>query len=377
MGSLAPDDAVTDFDPGYPAVQIYRVSGAAAVATVQPGCGHAARGYGGPESLITLADAGLLGGRPVLLEFRLPRPARGRLGGHGHAAPPGAQLRRAAHVLLADADRRQRAQTFEATGDYTEPGWARYLSVAQYHGIANVTASSSASGIGAIPGEWASGLLPYSAVDGDMRTMWESGSWTGPAGQWLQVTFDTPVNPGVIRVALADLAPLGPPVTRVVLSTSAGRAGSTGSGSPTSRSGCGCPRARPAGCGSPWPASPGRRIPWSGPRSASREISVPGVQPSRTILAPAPRGGDPAAVVLAKSQPQPSGCMLTVLRWVCSPWLRTATEEQYGFDQGFTEPGPASGPADRIRRADQPVPDQQVRAAARPGPGHGLLDLHR
>ena len=28
----------------------------------------------------------------------------------------------------------QPAATFEAVDDYTEPGWSRYLSVAQYHG---------------------------------------------------------------------------------------------------------------------------------------------------------------------------------------------------------------------------------------------------
>ena len=50
------------------------------------------------------------------------------------------------------------------------------------------------------------------------------------------------------------------------------------------------------------------------------------------------RPGNPSAVVLAKAQPQPSDCMLTSLRWVCSTLLGTATEEQYGFDQAFTEP---------------------------------------
>jgi arabinofuranan 3-O-arabinosyltransferase len=336
VGSLAPDDAVTDFDPGYPAVQIYRVSGAAAVATVQPAAGTL-RVAGGPESLITLADAGLLGSRPVLLNSDspgLPAAARVVTDTLRRRVRNFGELRTSYSPTLTA---RQRAQTFEATRDYTEPGWARYLSVAQYHGIANVTASSSASGIGAIPGEWAGGLPPYSAVDGDMRTMWESGSWTGPAGQWLQVTFDTPVNPGVIRVALADLAPLGPPVTRVVLSTSAGRR--TDRVRVTNkpqwlRVPAGASRwLRITVAGLAWPPDP-----VVGAQAGIREISVPGVQASRTILAPAPDGGDPAAVVLAKTQPQPSGCMLTVLRWVCSPWLRTATEEQYGFDQGFTEP---------------------------------------
>src|SRR5262249_57593562 len=77
VGTSAADDAVTDLDPGYPAVVIYRVAGAEPVATVQPAAG-ALRVYGGPESLLTLADEGLLGSRPVLLNSDsagLPAPA--------------------------------------------------------------------------------------------------------------------------------------------------------------------------------------------------------------------------------------------------------------------------------------------------------------
>ena len=48
-------------------------------------------------------------------------------------------------------------------------------------------------------------------------------------------------------------------------------------------------------------------------------------------------------MVLAKDEPQPSGCMLTSLRWVCSPELTAPAEEQFGFDHSFTEPVP--GPA--------------------------------
>jgi arabinofuranan 3-O-arabinosyltransferase len=60
---------------------------------------------------------------------------------------------------------------------------------------------------------------------------------------------------------------------------------------------------------------------------------VTGVTASRTIVAPPVTG---SVVVLAKDQPQPSGCMLTSLRWVCSPDLETSIEEQYGFDHAFT-----------------------------------------
>ena len=55
------------------------------------------------------------------------------------------------------------------------------------------------------------------------------------------------------------------------------------------------------------------------------------------IVAPAaPAGPAPAAVVLAKTQPWPSGCMRTWLRWVCSPSLIVPAEEQFGFDHAFT-----------------------------------------
>ena len=67
---------------------------------------------------------------------------------------------------------------------------------------------------------------------------------------------------------------------------------------------------------------------------------MPGVSASRTIVAPSVTGGDPSAVVLAKAQPSQSGCMLTSARWVCSPQLAGAGEEQYGFDHAFQEAYP-------------------------------------
>ena len=89
--------------------------------------------------------------------------------------------------------------------------------------LADVTASSSASDVGAIPAQWSSGQLPYAAVDGDPRTMWESGGWSGPVGQWIRLRFVSPVDPGSIRVAFAGWPLAGPPVTRVVVRTAAGR----------------------------------------------------------------------------------------------------------------------------------------------------------
>jgi arabinofuranan 3-O-arabinosyltransferase len=331
-GSAVPDDAATNFDSPYPAVQIYQVAGAQPVATVQPAAGTL-RVYGAPESLLTLADAGLLAQRPVLIND------------DGAGLPVSASL-------LTDSLRRrvrnfgglrtsysptltatQSASTFEAASDYTEPGWTAYQSTAAYSGIKNVTASSSASDIQANPAEWGSGLLPYAAIDGDPATMWESGSWTGPVGQWIQVNFDTKLNPGTIRVAFADSASIGPPVSRVTVQTAAGRVSDqvqvTGSGQPLR-----VPAGRSSWLRITITGLASQPVPLIGSQAGIAEIEVPGVQASRTIVAPSVPG-DPSAVVLAKAQPQPSGCMMTSLRWVCSPALASATEEQFGFDHSF------------------------------------------
>jgi arabinofuranan 3-O-arabinosyltransferase len=331
MGTPASDDAVNDMDPAYPAVAIYRVAGAEAVATVQPAAGTL-RVYGGPESLLTLADEGLLGGRPVLLNSDaagLPAASsvvtdslRRRVRNFG-------ELRRSYSPTLTAA---QPARTYEAAGDYTEPGWSRYLSVARYQGIGDVTASSSAADIGAIPGQWGSGLLPYAAVDGDPRTMWMSGSWAGPDGQWIRLRFVSPVDPGSIRVAFADRPSAGPPVTRVAVRTAAGQVTDRVrvTGRPQVL------RVPPGATGWLQLTVTGTASPaWFGSQVAIKDVTVPGVRASRLIVAPAVRPA-PATVVLAKAQPWPSGCMPTYLRWVCNPSLITPTEEQYGFGHVFT-----------------------------------------
>jgi arabinofuranan 3-O-arabinosyltransferase len=338
VGYFAPDDATTNFLAPYPPVEIFQVAGAQPEATVAPAAG-AVRVYGGPESLLTLADENLLGNRPVLLN------------GDGAGQP-------AAGSVVTDSLRRrvrnfgeinssysptltgtQPALTFDATDDYTEPGWDTYQAVAEYTGIKNVTASSSASDIQAIPSQWASGLLPFAAVDGDMRTRWESGSWTGPVGQWIQEDFDAPVDPGTISVAFDDSSSLGPPVAQVLVSTAAGQVAD-----PVAATSAAQPLRVPDGASS-WlritvTGLSSQPRPAIGTQAGIYDISVPGVRAGRTIVAPSVPGGDPSAVMLAKDEPPPSGCMLTSLRWVCSPQLTAPAEEQFGFDHSFTEPAP-------------------------------------
>ena len=331
VGTPTLDDAVNNLDPGYPALIIYRVGGTGPVATVQPAA-STLRVYGGPESLLTLADEGLLGSRPVLLNSDsagLPTAGsvvtdslRRRVRNFG-------ELRGSYSPTLTAT---QPARTYEATADYTEPGWNRYQAVARYQGIAGVTASSSSADIGAVPSQWASGLLPYAAIDGDPRTMWESGSWTGGAGQWIRIRFTSRIDPGPIRVAFASQPSIGPPVSQVTVRTAEGqvtdrvRAVSSPQGLAVPPGPTGWLQLSVTGLASP--SAPGDQV-------AIKEITVPGLRASRLIAAPAvPLAA--GTVVLAKAQPWPSGCMPTWLRWVCNPVLTSPAEEQFGFGHAFT-----------------------------------------
>ncbi|HUB38126.1 MAG TPA: alpha-(1-_3)-arabinofuranosyltransferase family protein [Streptosporangiaceae bacterium] len=336
VGSSAQDDAVSNFDAPYPPVEIFAVRGAQPVADLIPAAGTI-RVYGGPESELNLADSGVLRDRPVLLNADSP-------GIRASADVITDSLRRIVRnfgEIRIDYSQtltaRDPATTFEAADDYLDPSWRPYLTVARYHGIANVTASSSGSGISALPGQSATGLNPFSAVDGNSRTMWESASVTGPVHQWLQVDFDGPVDAGVIHVAFADNPSVGPPVTKVAVQTS------TGTITQAVRQTAAAQALRVPAGGSRWlritiEAVAPTGYPLAGTQSGIAEISVPGVTASRSINAPdvaVPGGAEPSEL-LAKAEPQPSGCMLTSLRWVCSPSLVKPTEEQYGFDQGFT-----------------------------------------
>ena len=332
-GTYSPDDAATNFDSPYPEVEIYSVAGASPIATVQPVAGTI-RVYGAPEAELTLADEGLLGEHPVLINND----------GTGIAAASVVtdslrrQVRnfgelRGSYTPTLTAS--QPLTTFEATADYTEPGWDAYQAVASYSGIKDVTASSSASDITAITGQWASGEYPFDALSGTKGT-WESGSWTGPLGQWLQVDLASAVDAGSIQAAFGDNAAIGPAVTSVTVSTAAGSVAD-----PVAATGDVQTLALPGGATAAtttWiritvagiAALPGPEL---GSQVEISSLTIPGVTASRTIVAPPVTG---SAVVLAKDQPQPSGCMLTSLRWVCSPDLETTIEEQYGFDHAFT-----------------------------------------
>ncbi len=340
-GSLEPDDATTAFDPFYRPLLVYQVSGAQDVAAVQP-ASQTLRVYGAPETLLTLADEGVLAGRPVLLNSD-----GGSIPASQSVVSDGLRRRvvefgepRTARSPTLTAD--EPASTFLGADDYLEPGWQRYMTVAAYQGVKNVTASSSASDIGAIPVQEATGYLPYAALDHDTRTAWESGSWDGPVGQWIQVAFQHPVITPTIKVRFVTDSAIGPPVTKVAVQTAAGQIVQPveQNDSPQVLRVPDRPttwlRIRIAGLA----YAPHPRL---GAQVSISEISIQGISQRRTIQLPhvtTPSGQDPTTVVMTRSEIPAPDCMPTPLRWVCSPQLARPVEEQFGFDHSFTVTAP-------------------------------------
>jgi arabinofuranan 3-O-arabinosyltransferase len=330
VGRTAPDDAVGAVDQPYPPVEIYQVAGAADVVQLTD-ADRALRLYGSPEALLTMADDGLLRDRPVLLD--------GDGGGEPAAPVVADSLRRVARDF--GEIRGQDPPTMTAGDergvpgqrrDIMEPAWERYSTVAEYTGIRNITASSSASDASTPAGFHDPGGRPYAAIDGDPLTRWVSGAPGAPAGQWLRVDFDRPRIPANLTVALGQDPLLGPPPVRVAVETENGRTAQA-----VSRTGRAQALRVPAGS-TRWLrirvlAVAGHRVP-AGARVAITEVHIDGVRAERHYrLPPSPAG---AAVVLSRAPGRLPGCMRGSVRWVCSSSLGRGDEEPYGFDRIFT-----------------------------------------
>ena len=60
-------------------------------------------------------------------------------------------------------------------------------------------------------------------MDGNDFTQWETGGWSGPDGQWLQVDFDRPMALKDVSAAFSQDPSLGPPPNTVSVQTQTGR----------------------------------------------------------------------------------------------------------------------------------------------------------
>jgi arabinofuranan 3-O-arabinosyltransferase len=333
-------DATVSYDQPYKALEIYEVQQAEPLVNAVPGH-RPLRVTGGPESLLTLADQGLLDGdRPVLFND------------DGDAADvPGtdtvvtdtlrrrevnfADVRKGSSPTLTETDRYKGSSRVK---DLIDPGWGRYETVARLYGIRSVTASSSAADITSLPQLRSAGQQPYAAIDGDAHTTWTSAGWFGAVGEWLEVRFRGPMRLSQLNVAFAVNGLLGPPVSEVSIETAAGKIKQ-----PVKATGAVQTLNTPNGTTdyvririSKLAFQPKRKF---GSRAGISELSVPGVWPARAIVAPkVESGGGPDAQTIALTGLTGSSpsCMLGSRSWVCNPLLEVQGEDGEAFDRVFT-----------------------------------------
>ncbi|MEV4171784.1 alpha-(1-_3)-arabinofuranosyltransferase family protein [Nonomuraea sp. NPDC049709] len=324
-------------DQPYHAVEIYQVAGAAPlVGTVD--ATRPLRVGGAPEAVLDLAEQGLLDDdRPVLLN-----DDSGQVEVPAHDTVLTDTLRR--RELSYPDLRRNASATLTAgepfrgsspSNDILDPSWTKYLATAGFTGIANVTASTSEADVTAAPGSREPGHQPFAALDGDRRTSWRSTGWNGAEGEWLEVTFSTPLTVPTIHVAFEN-SPIGPAPTEVAVETDTGslRQRVRATSDPQELV---VPKGPISRLRLEVLATAGEQPGRLGGRVGITELTVPGVQAGRTITVPDPRAGsvEPATISVGRTGDVP-GCVKGSVAWSCAQGHEVLGDDGNGFDRTFT-----------------------------------------
>ncbi len=204
------------------------------------------------------------------------------------------------------------------------------LSAYRYTGIAGVTASSSGSDVGA----WfnrSPSHGPWSALDADPATAWESGSLGGAVGQSLEVSLPRPRDLGSLQIAFATATVNVP--TQISVSTDRGSRIVNVRADATLQT-------------VDLPEGPTRRVKISvvavlgGGRGGSvgiASLKLPGVSAGRTLVVPGNPTGAPADLLAfdAASGYRPT-CLTYAAMPACDPTFAADGEETDGIDRTVT-----------------------------------------
>jgi arabinofuranan 3-O-arabinosyltransferase len=263
---------------------------------------------GGPDALLQLAGQHLLGpGQPAVLAGNplAATPARWAVTDGLRRADEATGLINSniSYTYTATENNPADGQLGGAGGpprQYLPVPAAGHQTVAVLSGAAQVTVSSYGSWLADTQQE-----DPVGAFDGNPATAWAEGSATTPVGQWIQITFDHPVDlPASVGIRLLDDNPAREIATRLRVSTAAGSA--TTSMAATGKT-------------QPLSVAPGRtswlritiagagRVTPGGPGAGIADVLVPGIRVSR-LLQPAedPAGQRAAQVSFSFHQQVPS-----------------------------------------------------------------------
>jgi arabinofuranan 3-O-arabinosyltransferase len=357
-----------------PAIEVFAVAGAERV-VAYPDDGAVALS-GGPEGVLSLADAGLLDGRAVMGtidaaaadaaeedEEEGPSPlAEAGTGSDEDAVVLTDTQRRRAYNPGADPGRRYSA-TLSAGDALPRPDLGPYDSAQQavlvLEGASSVTASSSADDPFATDPDGGGYIgpdhRPAAALDDNQETAWISAS--GTVGQYLDLSLLRPMRPRQVTVDLLTDPALGPEVTTVAVTTDAGTASApVHQGQATV--------ALPAGTTSHL------RVTITGVAGdpaagvvGIRELTVPRLRVTEAIALPPPADvtSGPWTVLVERPDGQRGDCLRGENAWTCVPGLADSGEESGSLERRFEAPAGDVALAGTVR--------------SRPGPGlDRLLD---
>ncbi len=163
---------------------------------------------GGGSGIVAAADSGLLDGNPTVLYSGSYATTAANIIKH---VPPNATL------VVTDSNRKEerRWSTLRDSIGYTEtatevpsvidysqttfklfPGTNANSQTVSIQQGATVTASSYGNPVGLTPEDRA-----YNAFDGQPNTLWITGGFSNPIGQWLDINLDTPVTTNSITLS--------------------------------------------------------------------------------------------------------------------------------------------------------------------------------
>jgi len=314
-GDRVPTLEVYEVDQPPPVAQVVAERDVAAVA-------------GGPESLLPLIDVGLLEqDRPAILVGDKPPTDRALVtdGLRRRERNVGAVRDNLGNTLAPDDPSRFGRPSLDLL---PFPG-AEYQTTAAYRGIRRVTASTSA-GFADSVGPTDPSLQPFFAVDGDLTTAWNSSSYTGPTGQWLEVELDTPLTVDEISLAIVDDLSVGWPVTAIRITTDSGsvdREFSRGGESKSFRTAGGLTRkVRITVLGVAADRDNGN--------VGIRELTIPGVTATRALQVP-PVQGPTAAFAFTRGSLPRYPCVADESHTTCDRSLTRLGEEPSGVHRLF------------------------------------------
>ncbi|WP_229479572.1 alpha-(1-_3)-arabinofuranosyltransferase [Mycolicibacterium mageritense] len=223
-GTLEGFIADSGLRPRYPAVQIYRVDGAAEAGNPYlVDTDSMARVAGAPESLLRLDERRHLTGKPPLGPMLLTSDAqRAGLPVRDVIVTDTPQAREIDYGRVDDHASSVRTpddprHTYNRVPDYpaggADPVYGKWTG-------GRLSVSSSAADSTALPNV-APATGPAAAIDADSSTAWVSNALQAAVGQWLQVDFDHPVTNATLTITPSATA-VGAQVRRIEIATATG-----------------------------------------------------------------------------------------------------------------------------------------------------------